>query len=258
MIKTLEDRLKGIKIVLDDAYSVIGRHPDTLESEVEERFRKVIDYGSEIEHWIDLIHTRSAAWQLLNNLDKSVDRDGFVTFGSFKIEYKNLRLIYTIGYITANWALADSISKMVGLIFCLPEVGSNPITPTQIVTHFIGKETKKKTAGTFYISMRNTYGWPVSVFYAIRNHFMHEGGQSDGSDFFEGPAASSAFKISNSGWQMILKQAEGYDDWPSDPRQDLRVILSICERELDDAIGLLAASACNLLHNQIGILLGEV
>jgi GNAT superfamily N-acetyltransferase len=68
-------------------------------------------------------------------------------------------------------------------------------------------------------------------------------------DFFEGRTAGARFTISTAGWTRIEEKARTYGvkpehrrvslNWPSVPHDDLRVILDVCERETDDALGIL-------------------
>jgi len=45
--------------------------------------------------------------------------------------------------------------------------------------------------------------------------------------------------------------------WPVSPRDDLRAVLRVCERETDDALGVLLGSACQTLLAHVGFMLGE-
>ena len=45
--------------------------------------------------------------------------------------------------------------------------------------------------------------------------------------------------------------------WPSLPRDDLRVVLASCEREMDDALGVLLGSACASLSAHLAFMVGE-
>jgi hypothetical protein len=46
-------------------------------------------------------------------------------------------------------------------------------------------------------------------------------------------------------------------NWPTTPRDDLRVVLDVCEREADDALGVLVGSACRTLVAHVGCIVGE-
>jgi hypothetical protein len=117
----------------------------------------------------------------------------------------------------------------------------------------------------FSISMRRTFGWPIAVSYALRNHFVHDGGRGARGNFFEGPESKTAFRISDDGWRYIERSAQGYgvasDDhrsaaWPVAPKDDLRALLDACERETDDALGILVSSAARSLTAHVGCMLG--
>jgi hypothetical protein len=138
----------------------------------------------------------------------------------------------------------------------------------QLISHFVNRDkTKKTTAAAIFESVRQAFGWPIGLSYAIRNHFVHDGAQIDGSDFFEGPSAASAFRISADGWDRMEKKAEAYRvershhragaNWPSTPKDDLRVVLAVCEREMDDALGVLLGSACGSLRAHVAFMVGE-
>jgi hypothetical protein len=116
---------------------------------------------------------------------------------------------------------------------------------------------------------RACFGWPIAVSYAIRNLFLHDGGARDGWTFFEGPTIGSGFRVSEKGWFHICDQAKGgqrsaltstqmraAEDCTSRP-DDLRRLLAMCEREMDEALGILLGSACGLLRAHVGHLLGE-
>jgi hypothetical protein len=171
-------------------------------------------------------------------------------------------------YLTTKWALADRITGMAGRILCTPEAGLNGASPPQLVSHFVQKDRKKMTAGALYDSLRSSFGWPVGISYAIRNHFIHDGAQVGGSDFFEASIPASAFRISVDGWARIEKTAQeryGVDaslhrtgaTWPVSPRDDLRTVLNVCERETDDVLGVILGSACQTLLAHVGFMLGE-
>lgn len=126
----------------------------------------------------------------------------------------------------------------------------------------------KHTAAMPAYSLRATFGWPIGLSYTLRNHFFHDGGALDGTDFFEGPSATSGFKISEDGWDRIEKRARSYGvdathhrvgaAWPSAPRDDLRQLIDVCERETDDALGILIGSACRALVSHVGFIVGEL
>lgn len=156
---------------------------------------------------------------------------------------------------------------MVSRVLCTPRVGLNPDKPVRLIDHFVKEEKKQTTTAALFEPVRHAFGWPIGISYAIRNHFVHDGAQFDGCDFFEGAAASAAFRIPVDGWKRVEKQAESYGidqschragaSWPSVPTDDLRVVLNFCEREMDDALGVLLGSACSLLLAHAGFMVGE-
>jgi hypothetical protein len=180
-----------------------------------------------------------------------------------------VRFIGVQAYVTTNWALADRITGIVGRVLCTPAAGRNSENRTHLLFHFVNRDnTNKMTAAALFESVRQAFGWPIGLSYAIRNHFVHDGAQIGGSDFFEGPSAASAFRISADGWDRMEKRAEAEyrverswhragASWPSTPQDDLRVVLAVCEREMDDALGVLLGSACGSLRAHVAFMVGE-
>ena len=269
MTKMLQERLLDAKSVLDHVHVALGRHPAGLPQEVEVAFRRLVDYRTDIDHWLGMLEARAAARQLLDGLETQADTDDCVPLGTARVKYQHVRLIGVQAYVTTNWALADRITGMVGRILCTPEAGRNSVKPVELVSHFINRDnTRKTTAAAFFESVRQSFGWPIGLSYAIRNHFVHDGAQIGGSDFFEGPSAASAFQLSADGWDRVEKRVETDcrvdrschrvgANWPSTPRDDLRIVLTVCEREMDDALGVLLGSACGALRAHVAFMVGE-
>jgi hypothetical protein len=250
-------------------HTALGRHPAGLPPEVEKAFRTLIDFHTDIDHWLGMLEARAAARQLLDGLETQADADDCVPLGAVRIKYQHVRLIGVQAYVTTNWALADRITGMVGRILCTPDAGRNGVKPAELVDHFVNRDnTRKTTATVLFESVRQAFGWPIGLSYAIRNHFVHDGAQIGGSDFFEGSSAASAFRISVDGWDRVEKRAETMyrvershhragASWPSTPRDDLRIVLTVCEREMDDALGVLLGSACGALRAHVAFMVGE-
>lgn len=268
MTRTLQQRLQDAKNTLAQVDVTLGRRPGVVPPSVEDAFRSVVAYRADIDHWISMVDARSAAWGLLDGLEAKADADELVPFGDAQAKFVHVRLIGVQAYLATTWALADRITGMAGRVLCTPDAGFNGVNAAQLVSHFVQKERKKTTAGALYESLRCSFGWPVGISYAIRNHFVHDGGQIAAADFFEASAAASAFRISVEGWARIEKAAQdkyGVDVshqravgiWPVSPRDDLRAVLRVCEREMDDALGVVLGSACRTLLVHVGFMLGE-
>lgn len=268
MSKALDERLRDARAALDKVHSAVGRHSADLPREVEDAFRELVDSRADIDYWLDTLGARTAARQLLDSLPTAADSPESISFGGTLVKFHHVRLIGVQAYLVTNWALADRIVGLVGRVLCTPEAGRNDASPAQLVSHFIQKEkAKKTTAATLFESLRQAFGWPIGLSYAIRNHFVHDGAQLAGIDFFEGPTAASGFRISAVGWDRVVKRAEEYGvnrtwhragaAWPTTPTDDLRIVLAACERETDDALGVLLGSACGSLLSHVGFMVGE-
>jgi hypothetical protein len=267
MTKTLQERLRDSTAELGKASAGLARQASRVSPEVNEHFQTVIAFAADVEHWIGMIEARAAARALLERLEERADKHDLVELGSLRIKYQHVRLIGVQAYLATNWALADRLAGMVGRVFCTPDAGFDLSRPAQLVQHFVQKDRKKNTAGALYESVRHTFGWPIALSYALRNHFVHEGGQLAGIDFFAGPTASARFTITTDGWARVEDRAKTYgvepshhragSSWPSVPQDDLRIVLDACERETDDALGVLVGSACRSLVAHVGCILGE-
>lgn len=266
MTKSLLSKLNDAKTVLDQVELTLGRHPGRISVEAEKSIRAVTINRANIAHWVDLVKSREAALRFLGGLERDADADDSVNFGANRVKFHLARFLGVQAYVATSWALADRVTGLVGRVLCTQECGLNETSPAQLVPQFIQQNRKKSVAAALYESIKRSFGWPIGISYALRNHFIHDGGQQDATDFFEGPTAGAAFRISEEGWNRIEKKAlETYfvepsmhrASWPTNQRDDLRELLIICEREMDDALGVLLGSACGLLRTHVGLMLGE-
>jgi hypothetical protein len=270
MSKTLEDRLLAAKGELAKVEAVLLKHHGTtrIPADVVTQFNELAAFKADVDAWCGMVAARRAARSLLTDLERQVDDDDTVLLGTSRAKYEHVRLIGVQAYLSTQWALADRLVGMVGRIVCTATAGLNAAQPAQLVSSFVNADRKKAPAASFYQSIRETFGWPIALSYALRNHFVHDGGQLEGVNFFAGAASDAQFKISEAGWQRVEDKARSYGvtsshhragaTWPSAPRDDLRAILDACERETDDALGVLVGSACQALAIHVGYMHGEL
>lgn len=267
MSKTLEERLRDAKTALGKVDAATLRHAGKLAPEVERQFKSIAGFAADVEHWLGMLAARSAARSLLTGLEGHVDGNDDVPFGAARAKYQHVRLIGVQAYLATNWALADRLVGMAGNVLCVRNSLQDPKNLPQLVSHFVSKGSESKTAAVAFLSLRHSFGWPIAISYALRNHFVHDGGQLSGADFFEGPTAVSGFKTSTDGWARIEERARSYGvepthhragaAWKPSPGDDLRTILGVCERATDDALGVLVGSACHSILAHVGFVLGE-
>ncbi len=268
MSKSLEQRLQDSILEFDEMHQMLNRKPGEVHADVENVLRSFANLRDEVAGLIELIEIRKSAFRFLDSLEKKVDANDNISLNDLSLKYHHVRLIGVQAYISTNWAIADRITGVVGRLLCTPESGSNALSLAKMPTFVKRDIAKKATAAILVQSVRQTFGWPVGLSYAIRNHFIHDGAQSGGKDFFEGTSAVSAFRISDAGWKRIEEKATteyGVSDschragarWPVAPKDDLRVTLQVFEQEMDDALGVLWGSACHSLLGHVGFILGE-
>lgn len=267
MTISLNERFVAARDTLDKVIAALAS-PFRLPTEVANQFRKLASCRAEIDKWNDMIEARNLAWSLLVNLEKRAEVDGWVPFGSAKAKFHQVRLVGVQAYVAATWSLIDRVSAVAGRVLCTPEGARNEAKPPQLLSHFVERDKIRKTTPTvLFESVRHAFGWPIGLSYAIRNYFIHNGPQTDGLDFFEGTEPSAAFRISANGWDQITKAVRALEiedtyhrlaqGWPATPHADLREVLQTCEREVDDATGVLLGSACGSLLTHLGFMLGE-
>lgn len=296
MTKTLDERLQSARLVMDQIGALLGKSAGALPVSVGEQFRRSLDAASGIEYWRELLSARAAALTFLDALETRVDPDDLVeVFATptgappIKLKFSHVRLVGVEAYLSLTWSLADRITAMVGRVLCTLQGGAlNEQSPVKLLSHFVqeergkegvgstddprkdgdGRNRRRSTAAMVSDSIRQTFGFPIGISYAIRNHFIHDGAQQQEVEFFENRASAAGFKISEKGWTHIERKTSGYGvtrdymrasaatAWPTSPRDDFRIVLAACEREVDDALGILLGSACNALSFHIGFMLG--
>jgi hypothetical protein len=277
MTRSLDERLEAAQRTLEDADSCLVRNAALVNAG--DQLRRSLAMSSSIAHWRELLAARNAARDLLAGLEERSEQDDFVVvqFGvprraaqPLRIQYSHARLIAVEAYLSLTWSLADCMSLFVGRVLCSSDGGAfNAQQSPKLVSHFVNQKDslRQSTAGLLYDSIRQTFGWPIAVSYALRNHFIHDGGQQQDVAFFAGAGSIDRFRILDDGWKRIRNRALSYEvlpdnmrksaNWPAAPEEDLRVVLDVCEREVDEALGVLLGSACAALSTHLLFLTGS-
>lgn len=263
MSKSLKERLEDTKDVFAKVGETLNLNPGSLLTTVDEEFKAISDCTSHIEHLLTMADARAVAWQFLEKL--KADSDGFAQYNDVRVKFVHVRLIAVQAYVATNWSLADSVTGLAGRLVCTHRVASDQKKSVKLPSHFIREERNNSTAGLLDASLFESYGWPVEISYAIRNAFVHDGGQKDTSNFFEPSEPAQGFRISDVGWKDILNslpkavtasQKRPGVIWPINPQDDLREVLRVCERETDDALGVLIGSSCHAFRAHVAFMLG--
>lgn len=265
MSKNLEERLQDARSTLGKIDAAIVRNSGKLAGDVETQFSSIAAFASDIEHWKHLIFARKTARMLLEDLEKHADENDNVPYGAARARFQVVRLLGLQSYLSAQWSLADRIVGMSGQILCIRSCLQDPKTSPQLLQHFVAsKGAESKTAAIACHSLRQSFGWPIAISYALRNYFLHDGA---GTDFFSGPNAASAFNISESGWSRIegrvrehnvsSAQSRRAGTWNPSAGDDLRAVLDVCAEEIDEALGVLVGSASQTAMVHVGFMLGE-
>jgi len=265
MSKSLSERLDDAKKTLDRMEAAITGSAGKLGPKVEKQFRDIATSSSTVDHWKQLLEARVAARAMMDKLEDHADKEGRVPYGATRTGFGIVRLLGVQSYLAAQWALADGVVEVVGRVCCIRSIVDDPSRAPGLVKHFIGDTTpKKETAAFAFQSLRESFGWPVAVSYALRNSFLHEGA---GRDFFDGPGPEAAFKVSADGWSRIeehatnlgltRKNSQAAAAWENLAGTDLREILDKCEPDLEQALGVLLGSACESALVHVKFMLAE-
>lgn len=264
MSKSLSERLDGAKRALGDVDAAIARSSGRLPTRLEAQFRAIAEASSDVNHWKYMLAARDVARSLMEQLEEQANEHEEVPYGASRAQFQIVRLLSVQSYLSAQWALADRLVAMAGQVYCMKSEFHDPKNAPQLVSHFVAKASEKKTSAIVYQLLRESFGWPIAVSYALRNHFLHDGG---GGDFFDGPGPHAKFVVSRDGWDRIEQRAResGVDrensrspaSWEGLSGADLRKILDACALDIDEALGVLIGSACQSAFVHVGFLLGE-
>lgn len=201
----------------------------------------------------------------MNGLEAKVKQgSGKIDWGGTDISFRTARLLIVQSYLSNAWSVADRISAFVSPIVCLDSASKNLTRPPQLTPTYISDGGRKLAGALTYTFAKFGFGWPIGLSYAIRNHFVHDGGQQPSWHFFAGSEAASGFRVSNEGWDFVCKKAKeeyGVDTrdtratepWPW-PQEDLRSVLAICEREMDFALAILVDTSIATLKMKTRLL----
>lgn len=264
----MDVRIRAAKKFLDDAEDLKNKHPafDFCDAALE-----TIRLRNGFDHWLELVETRQHAKRQLAALEGTVIPGDLVPWGVSKdsIPFAHARLLAMNAYIATSWSLIDGITGFVGRIFCAPSQGFNASEGVKLKT-FTDRETmRKSTAGILFNFVPEFYGWAASLSFFLRNIFIHEGGRLKGKDVFKGKSAASLFEVSDELWDEIesgIRAANpDIDKEPKSPTwitiakpvNDIRIVLDACERETDEALGVLLGAACHSYGGFIAYAVGS-
>lgn len=259
MTSKLEERLLVTRNTLVELDGYLDQQSKALPSDVRDRFKQMTAFASEVDGLITLLHAREEARGFLTDLEKQADEKDIVPYGAARAKFQHVRQIGVQGYLSLQWALADRLGTVASKILCDTQGASCPL-----MSYFVLPARKNSTPAVLLESIRQPYGWPIGISYALRNVFHHEGAP----DFFAGHTALSKFAISEIGWKAAeFKVINEYklesthhhrlSIWPANPRDDLRAVLDICTLEMDDALGVLVGSASKMFASHVGYMLGQ-
>ncbi len=262
MIFTLDKHLKKAQEILREIQEIYTADSTKISSPPGDPnyISNILKISVEIDGWLNTFNTRNRTRDILSQLEEQTTKGNkFFPMFDTEIQFKDARLLLIVNYLVSSWALADKIADFVGEILCVDNVTKNPILRAKLVKNFI--QDGSSTPSIISRLLKESFGWPIAIAYVIRNFFIHESDQQGDLEFFAGEDISDGFKISDKAWQFIMnkasehkvinRQMRGTDTLSQD---NLLNILDICHREMDDALGVLLLTACNLLKTLVASL----
>jgi len=184
-----------------------------------------------------------------------------------ELSFREARYLATAAYITATWAVYDSISCVVGRLAGPPRVANarwNPKLWGDILTS-AGPEKEREAKQTAHFVDEATelaFAWPATVAYKLRNCVVHDGHQIDGHDLFSGCDVRTGFVLSDRALEELEKAVGSVDQtqcrlyscqgypWYS---KDLVEILRAYHGEVDFLLGRLLRWSVESLQSHIRV-----
>lgn len=263
----LPDRIEAARAMLTKLVVELDKNPGKLPSKLDGAMRALAQLTAAFDSALDIYNARVAMRSVLRGLDGRVDTSsGLVDYAGVKMPFWQARLLAVQSYVATSWSLADLITGFVSGVYCQGSIIKNRSHPAKLWEHFIKDDAS--TSAALHTLGRECFGLPVAVSYLIRNLFVHDGGLHEGKSIFEGPLPKDRFALTARGWDLIARRAQyeykvqvtetrAPEPWPW-PASDVRDIFDICEREIDDLLGILLGTACTTLRDQTAFLLGVI
>jgi len=257
MSNNLRERLACAKETLLLVSGLVADAEETkglLPAEAVSQFKNLGNCWTGVKHWNQLLDAREMQRSVLTDLERRTDQDDWVEYLGAKVPFTIVRLLAVQAYLAVHWSLADGMAAMVADVLSVENKLKDPKRKPNLHAMIDGDQAANAIAHVAYNTIRLMYGKEIALSYALRNYFLHEG---PSEEFFEDRSSRSRFEISPNGWKLLaerpgknlIKNAETRRaDWSPGPGSDLREIFDTCQEGMDNALGILVGTAC-----QVGI-----
>lgn len=265
---TLAERIAASEMEISRILGVWLTHRSKVNDETFQRVKEILELNRNFSFWCEQLNSRAQALDMIRRLHLMVNQNGCVPFGDISLPMTQARTMITQSYLVHNWSVSDNITGYFGKVFCTPACSYDVSKSVNLVSELISNHRTKRTAALIGTSIRNESGWPICVSYALRNHFMHDGGIStNGIEFFEqGTPPIKCFSITPAAWQDIKEKAKVHAnpncvkpglELPTEAETDLKVLLEYCEESMDEALNTIFQLTTDILKQQVSFLVGE-
>ncbi|MCE9583432.1 MAG: hypothetical protein K8T20_13180 [Planctomycetes bacterium] len=263
----LSERLQNARKDLDAVQAALDSSPGKFLPQFSSKLQYMLQGRRDIDAIRSMLIAREAATDVLQGLDKDVevvDGEDTVRFGTKRLKFADARLLAVQAYLSVTWSIADTIIDVIGPLLFNTDFAARASKPKLAAT-FV--QDTCKVVNTLLISTKELFGWPIALGYVIRNLFLHEAGRNGDWTFFESPTAPLGFKVSDRGWNAVVRASQAYtvefihtrapEAWPW-PQDDVRKLLLITTREMDEALGILLGTATQFLKTHVSMLVGDL
>jgi hypothetical protein len=252
----LKNKINETTTILDDTLVLLLRHTGKLSDKARVSFENICENKDVLLQACNLIDYRESCWDTLIAVRDNPDFiNSTCDLMGIQISFDHARNFSVQAYLAATWSVSDVLSSVVGSILCTDAISQDKSRSINIWQHFI-KDTKASPK-LIHDVLRECFAWPIALSYIIRNLFIHEGGGVKNTvPFFESDNAMNGFKMSVDTWKTIKASANklNVNDQQMrvsslDPTNTLNldIILKACNQELDDALGILLISGCQMV-----------
>ena len=239
------------------------RAKGSLSADSYEFFDRLRTYSTQLAEIRNLVDARDVAFAALNAFPGQVNPDNPATFlyNNLAMPFWQGRLLLAQSYVGTSWTIYDCISKIAGVLICTDKSAKNPAKPVKLQEDLIS--LPNSLGAHIQDHLRDAYGWPVGISYAIRNWLVHDGNSQDGIDLFRYSTHEAApFQLADDAWNKIVERCNNRYKVEEthtrllffpDVRANCATGLAACHSEVDEAICfvLLAATGGIKLQAQV-------
>lgn len=232
-----------------------------LDDNIWKHFCQLNEYIKELEMLPELFKIRECYFE---NLKSVFIPDNTPLYPS-SVSLKHRRMMYMQGYCATSWAIYDTITECIGKFILTDNITAAQCFP-RLSEHILQtrqEENKSKDCLGFRMSriFKISYGYPIMLFYNLRNVYVHDNPFSVKNIFAHDAPISEdeCFELTDDATQKIKSRLQTAQIIPSYSRvdemqwsrKDIRELLKLCENEVDDGVAILLNWGVESVKSQV-------